>query len=136
MNGEGARLHGGRWNPEGISAVYLADSRALAMLEILVHAPREALQLDWRVIGVEIDEKDIATPPLAALPDDWAELPSSSGARNFGAAWLRAGAGLALRLPSVVVPRESVLLLNPLHPKFSALELGLPETILFDSRLS
>ena len=43
MSGEGARRYGGRWNPPGLPAVYLAESRALAALEILVHAPREML---------------------------------------------------------------------------------------------
>ena len=60
MDGEGARLYGGRWNPPGIAAVYLAESRALAALEILVHAPREALALEWRVIPVDV-------------PDEWIE---------------------------------------------------------------
>ena len=61
MDGEGARLHGGRWNPPGIPAVYLAESRALAALEIIVHAPREALALEWRVIPVDVPDEWIET---------------------------------------------------------------------------
>ena len=45
MSGEGARLAGGRWNPPGMLAVYLAESRSLAALEVVVHAPREVLRL-------------------------------------------------------------------------------------------
>jgi RES domain-containing protein len=37
FSGEGARLFGGRWNAKGIKAVYLADSPALATLEVMVH---------------------------------------------------------------------------------------------------
>ena len=44
MTGEGARMFGGRWNPPGMPAVYLAESRALAALEIIVNAPREAIR--------------------------------------------------------------------------------------------
>jgi len=36
-SGAGAALHGGRWNPPGIPAIYCADNRSLAALEILVH---------------------------------------------------------------------------------------------------
>jgi RES domain-containing protein len=54
LDGEGARKYGGRWNPPGVRAVYLADSRTLAALEIIVHAPREVLPLEWRLMSVEI----------------------------------------------------------------------------------
>jgi len=39
LTGTGARLYGGRWNSEGKPAIYLASSRALALLEVLVHLP-------------------------------------------------------------------------------------------------
>ncbi|MDO8714469.1 MAG: RES family NAD+ phosphorylase [Polynucleobacter sp.] len=36
LTGEGARLFGGRWNRPGQSVVYTAESRSLALLELLV----------------------------------------------------------------------------------------------------
>jgi RES domain-containing protein len=120
MDGEGARLYGGRWNPTGLSAVYLAESRALAALEILVHAPREALRLEWRIIKV---------------PDDWREQPTSIGAQRYGGDWLRRGEGVALRLPSVIIPQESSLLLNPGHINARELKISRPEVFSFDPRL-
>ena len=36
-SGKGAAIHGGRWNPPGVEAIYTAQSRSLAALEILVH---------------------------------------------------------------------------------------------------
>lgn len=136
MDGEGARLHGGRWNPEGVAAVYLAESRALAMLEILVHAPREALHVDWRILEVEVADKQIETVRPPDLPRDWAELPSSPEARRFGAEWLRKAKAVCLRLPSVVVPAEHTLLVNPRHPDFKMLKVGKPAGFLFDARLA
>ncbi len=133
MNGEGARLYGGRWNPPGIAAVYLAESRALAALEILVHAPRELLRLEWRVIEVDVPEEWIETPD--ELPDSWREQPSSIAARRFGGNWLREARMPAMRLPSVIVPREHSLLLNPLHPEARDLKHSAPLPFAFDPRL-
>ncbi|MCB1134287.1 MAG: RES domain-containing protein [Verrucomicrobiae bacterium] len=133
MDGEGARIHGGRWNPEGLAAVYLAESRALAMLEIVVHAPREILKLDWRIIEVTVP--DALIEMVSELPSDWAELPSSRGARILGAAWLKRAGSPCLKLPSVVVPAEHTLLVNPRHPDFRNLEISAPQRFLFDARL-
>jgi RES domain-containing protein len=36
LDGEGARLYGGRWNSPGVRVAYAADSPALAVLEVLV----------------------------------------------------------------------------------------------------
>lgn len=37
LSGEGARRLGGRWNHRGVPLIYLAESIALATLEVLVH---------------------------------------------------------------------------------------------------
>ena len=132
MDGEGARLHGGRWNPPGIVAVYLAESRALAALEILVHAPREALALEWRVIPVDVPDEWIE--PARALPDGWRDQPSSTAARRYGAAWLGKERAVGLVLPSVGVPQERNLLFNPRHPQAAKLKTGKVERFAFDSR--
>jgi len=134
MNGEGVRRWGGRWNPPGVAAVYLAESRALAALEILVHASREVVRLEWNVIEVEVPDALITMTHLPDLPADWRALPSSPGARRFGDAWLRQGKSMALSLPSVVVPEERVLLIDPLHPDFIKLRISEPQVFRFDPR--
>ena len=127
-------MFGGRWNPQGMPAVYLAESRALAALEILVHAPREAIHLDWRLIRVEIPDEWIEEANAAKLPSDWQALPSSPGAKRFGGDWLRERRAVALKLPSVVIPEESTILLDPLHPHAAALNISPPEFFCFDPR--
>jgi len=52
FDGEGARLHGGRWNSPGKPAVYLADTRALAALEVLVHLNPAMAALRYQMIEV------------------------------------------------------------------------------------
>lgn len=133
MTGEGARLFGGRWNPPGVAAVYLADSRALAALEIIVNAPSEVSTLAWRILEVEVPDASIETVKPDALPSDWQALPSSPGARLHGGRWLQMG-GLCLRLPSAVIPEESTLLLNPLHPDVAKLRVSEPRVFRFDPR--
>jgi RES domain-containing protein len=136
LDGEGARRYGGRWNLPGVAAVYLAESRALAALEILVHAPREALRLNWLVIELEIPDSRIELIPTSSLPENWRAQPSSRAAQAFGASWLRSGTNLALQVPSVVIPEEKSLLLNPFHPLMSDLVPGAPLPFSFDSRLA
>ncbi len=136
LDGEGARLYGGRWNSPGVAAVYLAESRALAALEILVHAPRQALLLNWIVIELEVPDSLINTAPISKLPAEWRLQPSSRPAQTFGTRWLRDYQNLALLLPSVVIPEEKALLLNPLDPIMRDLKPGKPKPFSFDSRLA
>ena len=135
MTGEGARLHGGRWNPPGVPAVYLADSRALAALEIIVNAPREVTSLSWRIIEVDVPDALTDTVKPADLPHDWQALPSSQGARLHGGRCLQSGV-LGFRLPSAVIPEEFTLLLNPLHPDFGKLRVSEPKVFRFDPRVT
>jgi RES domain-containing protein len=134
MSGEGARRYGGRWNPPGIPAVYLAGSRALAALEIMVHVPRQMLQVDWRIIRVEVPDDWIeeAAPP----PPGWRKFPVSDVARSIGGPWLVARKAVALRLPSAIIPQEHTLLVNPAHTSAGDLQVSDPELISFDARFS
>lgn len=136
MDGEGARLNGGRWNSEGIPAVYLAASRSLAALEILVHAPREILMLPWSVLEVEVPEECIVEVPPAVLPDKWRKQPKSKEAQDIGDRWLKSQKNPALLLPSVIVPEEKILLLNPRHPDLGGVKVGRPKPFTFDPRLA
>jgi RES domain-containing protein len=136
FTGEGARRHGGRWNPAGVAAVYLAQTRALAALEILVHAPCELVRLEWVVIELEIPDSCIDRVPHGDLPENWRAQPSSQGARAFGRRWLQDAPNLSLLLPSVVIPEENSLLLNPSHPAVRDLKTGKPRPFNFDQRLT
>lgn len=69
------------------------------------------------------------------LPDDWRARPVSAGARAVGDAWLAQRASAALTVPSVLVPQERNLLLDPGHRRFGEVHIGAPQRFRFDDRL-
>jgi RES domain-containing protein len=134
LTGEGARLVGGRWNPPGRAALYLAESRALAILEVLVH-----LDLDEAVMPRDYV---IMVVDFSALKEDpgWLEEgpfvpPSDAECRIIGDAFLDSKRALLLRVPSIIVPHSSNFVLNPTHPLSDKVAVGSIEPFAFDLRL-
>jgi RES domain-containing protein len=136
MSGDGSYRRGGRWNPPGIRVVYCADSRSLALVEVLANVRRPALlgAQPWVVIRVDVPEDLVERPDR--VPESWRETPYSSATQAFGAEWVQAQRSVALRVPSAVVPGEFNYLLNPAHPRFAKVRLGKPEPFSFDPRLA
>lgn len=136
FDGEGARLHGGRWNSPGVAMVYTASSISLATLELLVHLESPGLlRRRYAIIPITLPGRTISKLSPAELPDDWSNPAGSHGARALGDQWLRAGKSLALAVPSVVVPQELNYLINPRHRDFSLVLISSPEPLLVEPRL-
>lgn len=135
FGGEGARRFAGRWHPAGVPVVYTSSSLALAALEALAHAEIAHLKTVRYAFAVDVPEGLIEEPALPALPADWNHPGKSDHARAFGRDWALSRRSLALAVPSVVVPQERNLLLNPAHPAFVRLALGGPIPFSFDGRL-
>ena len=137
LSGRGAELYGGRWNKPGLAVLYLAESRALAVLEVLANLPANAAPNDLRLLTLELPANfSLETVPLRTLPADWQNYPRSSVTSTLGSRWLKEQRTLALRVPSVLVPQEHNLLLNPAHPEFGQVKLAAePAPFRFDERL-
>ncbi len=136
FSGEGARKYGGRWNSPGRPLVYLGESRALTALELLVHLTTPMSRgKAYRLIEVQIPTSGISHYPANILPEDWRKNPAGKNTMEIGDDWLQAGSQLALRVPSVHIPEETNLLLNPLHPDFSKTIISPPAPFNFDPRL-
>ena len=135
FSGDGARLYGGRWSPPGIAVVYAAESRALAVVEILANVDDAEVLFDvaWVVVSAEIPAGMIESP--TRLPDSWRQFPHPVETQTLGSEWARAGKFAALRVPSAVVPGEFNYLLNPAHADFKRVKIGSPESFAFDPRL-
>lgn len=139
LSGEGARKFGGRWNSPGRAMVYLASSRSLAALEMLVHLTSPVSRSKaYQIIEVHIPSELISDYPLSILPAKWRDSPPSLITQEIGDDWLQAcdsAPHLALQIPSTLVPEESNFLLNPLRHDFKKIISYPPKAFHFDSRL-
>lgn len=134
FSGEGARLYGGRWNYKGVPVVYTAASQSLAMLEMLVQD--QPLRARYVMIPATLPEKvRIERVSRESLPANWREPAARAELRKIGGDWVKRGATAVLEVPSVVIPGESNYLVNPLHPAFSAIQIGKPQAFVTDLRL-
>lgn len=133
LDGEGARLAGGRWNSPGRPMVYCAGSVALATLEVLVNLPPELRQgaglPTFVLIGLDIPDDDIDGSGPGQVPDE-------GEARAFGDKWLASRRSLALAVPSAVVPHDRNVLVNPAHARAALIAPAVKEPFLFDARLA
>jgi RES domain-containing protein len=136
FDGEGARLHGGRWNSPGTAVVYTSESLSLAVLELLVHLQATRLLGSYCSIAVDFDDALVDAVEAAALPRGWTRYPAPSALQEIGDQWVAGRRSVVLRVPSAVVPGESNFLLNPGHPDFARVVIGPPRPFVLDPRLT
>ena len=120
LGGKGAELSGGRWNTRGTPLVYASSTRALACLETVVHLGGGlALPLNRYLVCLEVPADVWAARTVldAAAHVGWDALPPGRVSIAWGTAWAQAGASCLAEVPSVIVPEESNLLINPRHPE-------------------
>lgn len=135
FSGEGSRRVGGRWTPAGYPAVYTASSIALTVLETLVHVD-SAIMPKHLVIRVDVpDAINVTSFTANDLPPNWRETPAPAALQQIGRDWLDAGETALLQIPSVVVPQENNVIINPLHADFHKLAISEPDAFTVDARL-
>ena len=115
--------------------VYTADSPSLAALEVIVGLGDASFLPGYVLCSVEIPDAAVESLDANALPANWQSYPAPPGLQRVGDAWLKDKRSLALRVPSVVVPRQPNFLLNPDHKAFAKLRFGKAEPFVFDERL-
>jgi RES domain-containing protein len=135
FSGEGARLYGGRWNSQGVRAVYTSLSLALAGIETFVHLEPNLQPDDLVSIEAELPDSVLTERiDLKSLPRKWYELRDES-LRTFGDRWIHAGRTTALYVPSAAIRGEWNVLLNPGHSDFRKLKIQKPDPFEFDLRM-
>lgn len=136
--GKGAEVTGGRWNGKGTAMLYTATSRALACLETVVHLNSGGLPLNRYLVGLEIEDdlwSATRVETAMTLPVGWDAEPASLTSVEFGTAWARAATSLLLAVPSVIVPEEANILINPRHPEIARIEATKVRKWLYDPRM-
>ena len=138
LSGKGAELSGGRWNRKGTPIVYTSDSRSLACMETVVHlSSGDSLPLNRFLVEVSI--------PFAVWKSriefdradhvGWDAEPPGKVSMDWGTAWVQGKTTLLARVPSVIVPEEINILINPLHPDVSKIAAVKVRKWTYDQRL-
>lgn len=135
FSGKGARLYGGRWNHVGVPVIYCSESLALAALEVLVHLGRTNTGIRFVSIEVTIPDDIIEDVDQSTLPSDWRREPPGNATKGIGSDWVRDQRSAVLRVPSAIIPPEADFVLNPSHPDFSKVGVGVPTEFTLDPRL-
>lgn len=130
LSGEGARLYGGRWSPPGVGVVYASESRALAVLETLVHLTAEARTMRFVLCAITLPSRPrLKRFSASALPR------SLAASQDVGRGWIETGNALALVVPSIIVPQENNYVLDVRHPQFAQVAVRRREAFSLDDRL-
>jgi RES domain-containing protein len=138
MTGAGAAIEGGRWNEIDVPMIYAASSRALAALETLAHVKGNSLPFNRYLVQIDIPSalwRAARTETTARLAVGWDAVPPGRVSIACGTAWARSGASAILRVPSVIVPEEENILINPAHPDARAITATKVRRWLYDPRL-
>ena len=135
LSGTGARLYGGRWNSEGKPAIYLASSRSLAVLEVLVHLPPLMIPDNYCLTEIEVPDDSVTNIAIEDLPNNWKDVSPPVALKQIGDEFLKNRAHLLMKVPSSIVPVEYNYLLNPTHSSLKKVKILKKETFDFDKRL-
>jgi Uncharacterized conserved protein len=133
LNGEGAKLFGGRWNSIGLPVVYCSTTISLAVLELLVHYIHYDQLASYELMVIEVPDKSIEEINLKQLKHKWQE--DFSYSRFIGDEFLKQSSSLLLKVPSSVIPEENNILINPGHKDFGKVKMIEERGFTFDVRL-
>jgi RES domain-containing protein len=136
--GAGARSTGGRWNRPGTPMIYAAPTIAMAVLETFVHLAQGALPLNRYLVRIEVPRAiwNAAAQALASKLIGWDALPPGKVSIEWGTNWCASNASALAIVPSVIVPEEKNVLINPLHPDAAKIVFRKKRRWIYDQRLS
>lgn len=135
FDGEGARLHGARWNSPGVPVAYASESEALAILEVLAHLQGAATLEAYSMVSVRFPDELVEDLEASALPTHWYRFPAPSETRALGDQWVRDSRSAILRVPSAILPSSYNYLVNPAHSERTKVIVETPKRFELDPRL-
>ena len=138
LTGRGAEITGGRWNRKGLAVVYAASNVSLACLETVVHLGAASLPMNRCLVEIQVPNhvwSSRAILKLAELAVGWDAVPEGKVSLDIGDDWLKKGEAALLEVPSVIVPEECNVLINPRHPDAAQLKAAKVRRWTYDGRL-
>lgn len=126
-------MYGGRWNPQGLAALYTSQYISLSILEILVRASKTTSPDSYMLISFDIPDNAIHQIDSKKLKKEWQH--NLKYTQGIGEDFLREKQSLCLKVPSAIVPQENNFLLNPLHADFKKVKILSSELLQLDKRL-
>jgi len=136
LDGEGGLIASARWHTQGHPVLYLAETPAGALVEVLVHLELDPAHMprSYKLLKAEapdgISRQEIGK---ANLGQNW--IQDLLATRKLGDEWLRSRVTALLRVPSAIVPETFNLLLNPHHPQASQVRIVSHRDYPWDKRL-
>ena len=137
LTGNGSRLFGGRWNSEGLFALYTSGTRSMALLETLAHTPAKMLDdKNYQLITLSVPDSIVPEEILlSSLPNGWDAPDTRPLTKRLGDKFLRSEKNLLLVVPCVLMPEEINYVLNPLHKDMRKVKMTHKRRIYFDKRI-
>lgn len=138
LSGGGAKSTGGRWNSKGKAVVYAASTIALATLDTLAHLGKNIAIRNAFLVRVNVPARIWKAREIVEAGDldvTWVAEPAGSTTIQFGDNWLDSTTASLLLVPSVIVPEEYNVLINPAHPDIAKITAAVHRQFIYDPRL-
>lgn len=133
LSGEGARRRGGRWNSRSFPVVYTSMTISLSLLELFVYATGYEEIKNNYLMRIDVPAHFTKDIPAIKVKEQWQTDIAYS--RFIGDSFLNARSSLLLKVPSAIIPEESNILINPVHPDIKKIKIISAALFRFDSRL-
>lgn len=134
LSGAGSKQYGARWNDKGVAMVYFAESRAMAVMEVLVHLRPEDIDRDFILAEFEISDDSFLTININDLPENWKEESEVETLKEIGNKFIKENKFLIMKVPSVIIEEDFNLVFNPNHPHAHKIRLVEKRIFKFDVR--
>lgn len=138
LSGGGAKATGGRWNSKGTSVVYAATSISLATLETLAHLGDNISIRNTFLVQISVPQSVWKRRELIeakSLPATWVAEPPGLTTIRHGDQWIAGISAPLLLVPSVIVPEEYNVLINPSHSQAKDITAVVLRQYVYDPRL-
>ncbi len=126
-----------RWNKENEYVIYCAESRALAVLELVVHRNAIMNRAMYKLMTITLPDEKKYYKEInpGKLSQNWKSIANYANLQKKGSDWYVKRISLVLKVPSVLVRGEYNYIINTCHPDFDKVILKDTEDYHWDKRL-